>query len=302
MIPEATSDQQLLDPQVLAAAGHLPVTARLIAEGLQGGSHRSPFKGHSVDFADHRPYVPGDDPRHLDWKVLGRRDRLVIKRFEAERDMGVTFVIDGSASMGYADQHGAAKGLTKYRYASVLAASLAFLVLRQRDRVGWLVADEQARVARQPHSAAALDEICLDLENHAPDHGTDFNAWDFLAEPNYRRGMIFLFSDCLVDHEHITLTLDRLRHRGHDVVVVSILTPGERRLDLPGPSRCQGLENEGEMVIEPRAIRSTYQDVVREHLQSIEAQCRKRRMIYQHVTIDEHPGGVLRRLLVALAE
>ena len=174
--------------------------------------------------------------------MLGRRDRLVIKRFEAERDLGVTLVLDASASMGYADRHGAAAGLSKYRYASVLAASLAFLVLRQRDRIGWLVCDEHARMARQPHSAAALDEICRDLESHQPQSGTDWSAWNMLAEGNYRRGMVIILSDCLTDIASMTAALDRLRHRGHDVVLVSLLTPGEQHLDLPGPSRCQGLE------------------------------------------------------------
>ena len=175
-------------------------------------------------------------------------------------------------------------------------------MLRQRDRIGWLVCDEKARVARQPHSAAALDEICRDLETHEPDYGTDWSAWDYLAQPNYRRGMVIILSDCLVDLEHITKAIDRLRHRGHDCVLVSLLTSEESTLEINGPLRCLGLEGEGELTVEPRSLRNEYQQIVKEHLQGLEAMCRSRGVIFQHATTLDHPGGVLRRLLVSLAE
>src|SRR3954467_8221621 len=130
----------LVQPETLAKLHRLEVAARMVVEGLQTGAHRSPHKGHSVDFVDHRPYVPGDDLRHLDWKVLGRSDRLVLKRYEAETDLACELAVDGSASMGY---QGERAGLTKYRYASILAASLAYLVLGQQDRFGLILFDEK---------------------------------------------------------------------------------------------------------------------------------------------------------------
>src|SRR3954471_5528230 len=123
----------LIRPADLARLHSLEVAARIVVEGLQTGAHRSPFKGHSVDFADHRQYVPGDDLRHLDWKVLGRSDRLVLKRYEAETDLACELAVDGSASMGYQGERSA---MSKYRYASILAATMAHLVLSQQDRVG----------------------------------------------------------------------------------------------------------------------------------------------------------------------
>ena len=127
---------RLVSPESLAKLHHLEVAARIVVEGLQTGAHRSPHKGHSVDFADHRPYVPGDDLRHLDWKVLGRSDRLVLKRYEAETDLACELAVDGSASMSY---QGERASMSKYRYSSILAATMAHLVLGQQDRVGLML-------------------------------------------------------------------------------------------------------------------------------------------------------------------
>ena len=141
----------------------LDVAARAVVDGLHAGAHRSPFKGHSVDFADHRPYVPGDDLRHLDWKVLGRRDRLVLKRFEAETDLGCTVVVDGSGGMAF---QGTDAVVTKYRYASLLAASLAYLVIHQQDRAGLMLFNEDSVTSIRPARQDQLARICAQLEEH----------------------------------------------------------------------------------------------------------------------------------------
>src|SRR4051812_12267780 len=160
----------LVQPETLAKLHRLEVAARMVVEGLQTGAHRSPFKGHSVDFADHRQYVPGDDLRHLDWKVLGRSDRLVLKRYEAEMDLGCTLAIDGSGSMGY---QGERAGVSKFRYASILGASLTYLVLGQQDRAGLILFHEKAAVEHKPAHQGQLERICHSLEAHQPTGLTD---------------------------------------------------------------------------------------------------------------------------------
>ena len=289
---------KLVTPETLARLHGLEVAARLVVEGLQTGTHRSPHKGHSVDFADHRPYVPGDDLRHLDWKVLGRSDRLVLKRYEAETDLAVEFAVDGSASMGYQGERAA---ITKYRYACVLAATLAHLVLGQQDRAGLVLFSEatafELRAARQGQFA----RICHALEAHKPAAGTDARkGLEHLAAPSVPKGLVVVFSDLMLDPDSLRLAVDRLAHRGHDVALVWILDPDELDLGVATVSRFEGLEAEGTVTVEPRSLRTAYAEQVTAHRLALQTLCRQRRFALVECTTEEAFQLPLNRLLVSL--
>jgi uncharacterized protein (DUF58 family) len=288
----------LISAADLARLHSLMVAARLVVEGLQTGAHRSPHKGHSVDFADHRAYVPGDDLRHLDWKVLGRSDRLVLKRYEAETDLGCTFCVDGSASMAYRGERAA---MDKFRYASVLAASLAYLVLEQSDRAGLILFDAQAAVELKPQRQGQLERICRALEAHHARGGTDAaKGLEHLIAPEVRRGLVVLISDFLADPEDLRRAVERLAHRGHDCALLWVLDPDEVDLDVGTVSRFEGLEADGALTAEPRSLRAAYREQVAAHHLALQKLCRSHRLAFCRCTTDEAPHLPLNRLRVAL--
>lgn len=288
----------LISTADLAKLHSLEVVARIIVEGLRTGTHRSPHKGHSVDFADHRPYVAGDDLRHLDWKVLGRSDRLVLKRYEAETDLGCTVVVDGSASMGY---RGERAPVSKFRYAAMLAASLSYLVLEERDRAGLVLFHEQLALEHRPATQGQLVRICRALEQHVPANGTDAaKGFEHLLSPATQRGLVVLLSDCLADPAELERTVDRLVHRGHDLAVVWVLDPDELDLGVGSVSKFEGLEADGELTAEPRALRTAYLEQVQAHRVALQTLCRKRKLAFVEASTAETLHLPLNRLLVSL--
>ncbi len=288
----------LISPAELAKLHSLEVAARIVVEGVQTGAHRSPHKGHSVDFADHRQYVAGDDIRHLDWKVLGRSDRLVLKRYEAETDLGCTLAVDGSASMAY---QGERAPMTKYRYASILAASLSYLVLGQQDRAGLILFHEKAAVEHKPAHQAQLERICRALEGHVPTGGTDaLKGLEHLMAPSTRKGSVVLISDFIADPQAIGAAVDRLRHRGHDCALVWVLDPDEADLGVATVSRFDGLEGDGTLTAEPRALRAAYVEEVAKHRLELQKTCRSRKCAFVECQTSEAVHLPLNRLLVAL--
>jgi uncharacterized protein (DUF58 family) len=289
---------ELISPGDLARLHGLEVAARIVVDGLQTGAHRSRHKGHSVDFADHRAYVPGDDLRHLDWKVLGRSDRLVLKRYEAETDLGCTLAVDGSASMGY---QGTRAGLSKYRYSAMLAASLAYLVLGQQDRAGLILFDAVAAVEHKPARQGQFERLCRALEGHKPAGGTDpAKGLEHLLAPTMRRGLVVLISDFLTDPAAIAQAVDRLCRRGHDCALLWVLDRDEADLAVPNVTRFEGLEGEGHVTIEPRALRAAYAAEVAAHRLELQKTCRSRRLAFVECCTDEALHVPLNRLLVAL--
>jgi len=294
-MPHAAS--ALVQPETLAKLHRLEVAARIVVEGLQTGMHRSPHKGHSVDFADHRPYVPGDDLRHLDWKVLGKSDRLVLKRYEAETDLACTLAVDGSGSMAY---HGERAAMTKYRYASILAATFGYLVLQQQDRVGLILFEEQAAAEVKPQSHQ-FDRICRALDAHLPHARTDATkSLEHLLLPTVRRGLVVMFSDLMVEPTELDRALDRLTRRGHDVALVWVLDPDEVDLGVPTVSRFEGLEGEAPITAEPRSLREAYAEQVRLHRAAVQRSCVSRGIAMVECTTADPPQLPLNQLLVAL--
>lgn len=247
--------KQFLHPEAIRRIGRLELRARHIVEGLLSGMHRSPFFGQSVEFLQHRQYVPGDDLRHVDWKVWARQDRLYVKQFEADTNMRCTLLVDVSGSMQYGSGP-----MNKYEYAATLAVSLAYLLLKQHDSVGCIAFDEVIR-ARTPQRStqAHLSKIVQTLDASKPQNKTDPGSiLREIAETGPRRGMIILLSDLLGDVESTLRGLRLLRQRGHDVLVLHVMDDDELDFPFDGPTRFEGLELPAHLNCNPRALREGY--------------------------------------------
>ena len=250
-----SDSKQFLHPEAIRRIGRLELRARHIVEGLLSGMHRSPFFGQSVEFLQHRQYVPGDDLRHVDWKVWARQDRLYVKQFEEDTNMRCTLLVDVSGSMQYGSGP-----MNKYEYAATLAASLAYLLLKQHDSVGCIAFDEVIRARTTQRSTQAhLSTIVQTLDASKPQNKTDPGSiLREIAETGPRRGMIVLLSDLLGDVESTLRGLRLLRQRGHDVLVLHVMDDDELDFPFDGPTRFEGLELPAQVNCNPRALREGY--------------------------------------------
>jgi uncharacterized protein (DUF58 family) len=249
-------DLRFLDPAVIARLGTMELKARTVVEGFLSGLHRSPYKGFSVEFAEYRQYLPGDDLSTLDWKVYARSDRHYVKKFEEETNLECHLLLDVSASMAY---RGAA-AMSKLEYGSVLAASLAFLMNRQRDATG-LIAFDDRMVFRLPAGARPghLHALLLALERLQPGKRSNVGRpLHQLAEALLKRSLVVLISDLLDDPEPVIKGLRHVKFRGTDVVVFQLLDPDELTFPFRGASRFKDLESADEVVAEPASARTAY--------------------------------------------
>jgi uncharacterized protein (DUF58 family) len=269
-----TNELRFLDPAVLARLGTLELKARTVVEGLLSGLHRSPYKGFSVEFAEYRQYIPGDDLSSIDWKVYARSDRHYVKKFEEETNLDCHLLLDVSASMGYgartSTMPGAprataeGRGITKLQYAQMLAASLAYLVHRQRDAVG-LTAFDDAIVSMTPPSARGthLRAILLALDRMALGRRTDVSKpLHLLANAISKRGIVVLISDLLDDPARIVEGLRHFRFRGTDVIVFHVMDPDELTFPFERASRFRDIEGSEELMAVPAVDRGQYLDAL----------------------------------------
>ena len=250
-----------LDPAVLARLGTLELKARTVVEGFLSGLHRSPFKGFSVEFAEHRQYLPGDDLSTIDWKVYARSDRYYVKKFQEETNVDCHLLLDVSASMGYGSH-----GVTKLRYGSMLAASLAYLMNRQRDRVGLMTFDEGI-VTMLPASArpSHLRSMLVTLERVALGRRTDVaQPLHLLADGIGKRGIVVLLSDLLDEPERVIDGLRHFRFRGSEVIVFHLLDPAELTFPFERSARFRDIELGDELVAVPSAVRARYLEALEE--------------------------------------
>jgi len=251
----------LLEPRELAALGGLEFVARQVVEGFIAGLHRSPHRGFSVEFAEHRMYQPGDDLRYIDWRMFGRSDRYYVKQFEEETNLRAYLLLDASASMSWTSGNDLPP---KLWYAKQLAASLALMLLRQGDAVGVLAFDEETRAHLRPrggrrHWYEVLRSIQPVSATGRTEAGT---ALRDIAGRLRRRGLIILISDLLVDPQTTRLALRFLRHRGHEVLVFHLLDPGERELPGMGDARFVDPETGEELPVSVADLRREYREAV----------------------------------------
>lgn len=252
----SSRDLRFLDPAILARLGTMELKARTVVEGFLSGLHRSPFKGFSVEFAEYRPYLPGDDLSTMDWKVYARSDRHYVKKFEDETNLDCHLLLDVSASMAY---RGAAP-MSKLDYGSVLAASLAFLMHRQRDATGLIAFDDRI-LFRLPAGARGrhLHALLLALDRIEPGRQSDVaRPLQQLAEALTKRSLVVLISDLLDEQEPVIKGLRYLKSRGTDVIVFQVLDPNELTFPFRQASRFRDVESGTAVLAEPSAVRSAY--------------------------------------------
>lgn len=270
---------RLLDPVALGKVGTLALRARTIVDGALAGLHRSPHYGSSVEFAEHKEYTPGDEIRHLDWKAWGRLDRFYVKRFERETELDAYLVLDSSGSMGYGP--GAAAGRpTKLEYAAQLAASLAYLLIRQQDKVGLFVAGGRDSVyvpprARPTHLHDLLAQLEGMLAAGARGPTTIAAALDRIAErAGRRRSLVVVLSDLFDRSPELPRMLRRLRVMRHDVAVLQILDPDELDLPFEGVTLFESLEDDRRVMADPEKVRAAYLTELGGFLDSMRSACR----------------------------
>jgi uncharacterized protein (DUF58 family) len=286
----------LLEPRELAALGGLEFVARRVVEGFIAGLHRSPHRGFSVEFAEHRMYQPGDDLRYIDWRMFGRSDRYYIKQFEEETNLRAYVLLDGSASMAWSSDPALP---TKFWYARQLAACLALILIRQGDAAGLLAFDDAVRAhvaprggRRQWHELARTLERCE--ASGRTDAGTTLRD---VAGRLRRRGLVVLLSDLLVDAEATRLALRFLRHRGHEVLVFHLLDPGERELPGLGDARFVDPETGEELPASAAELRDEYREAVRHAIEEWHTALVPQGIEYNVVQTDRPMNHALRAYL-----
>jgi uncharacterized protein (DUF58 family) len=251
------SKRALVDPAVLAKLGTLRLRVRAVTEGVLTGLHRSPHHGQSVEFAEHKEYAPGDEIRHIDWKAYGKFDKYYVKRFEHETNLRAYLVVDASGSMGY---RGTPGGLSKLEYASALAASLGYLLVRQQDAAGLLLVQGAVTGAIPPRAAAShLGPVVDALEHAKPEGETRLGAAvDWILEHAPRRSSVVVFSDLFDPDERIVRRLAQLRKRKHDVTIFHVLDPAELEFPFDDPTLFLSMEDGRQVEANGRDVKKGY--------------------------------------------
>jgi uncharacterized protein (DUF58 family) len=281
----ATTPYKYLDPEALSRLKNLTLAARLVVEGFFSGMHRSPHKGFSIEFAEHREYTPGVDPRHIDWRVLGRRDKLYVKQYEEETSLRCYLLLDKSASMGY--QHG--KALPKLEYGSYLAASLAYLMAFQHDAVGLITFDSAVRERVPPRQGPGHLRVLMEkLEKTDPGGETSLSeTFHQLAESIKRRALVVVISDLFDDADRLIGALKHFRHKKHEVIVFHTLDRAELTFPFDDVTRIEDMEDRREVVSDPRAFRKAYLDELGRFLETIRTGCRAAQIDYALAQTDQ---------------
>ncbi len=281
------------DPTELAKAGGLALVARRVVEGYLSGIHRSPFKGFSVEFAEHRPYYPGDEIRRIDWRAFGKTDRYYVKEYEDETNLKAMIVVDASGSMGYRGK----QTLSKFEYAQHVAASLSYLLLGQLDAVGLLTHDDAPRaMVPAKTSSKHLLQILKTLDGTKVGGETSLGAvWDRIAGQHLkRRGLVILLSDCFDKIDPLTRALRHLRYRKHEVILFQIVSPEELDFPFKNPTKFRSLEpGGGEKVVDARRLRDEYLKNFAEHTAKLKRLAAELHFDYRLLRTDEPVGRVL---------
>jgi uncharacterized protein (DUF58 family) len=305
-----TAKKDYLVPQTLAQLGRLELRAKMIVEGMMSGAQRSPYRGGAVEFAAHRQYVPGDDTRRLDWRVYGRTDKLYIREHQQETNLDVVLFVDASSSMRYGTlpvrqrPGGGAEGSdaprwTKYDHATAISAALAYLALRQHDRVGLAVFADGVRLLLDRSSTPdQWRQVITALSEEPAQKETDFaRATEQVLSRIRNRALFVIVSDCFDSAERIGKALARFRHRGHDVILLNSLDREEMRFTLAAPAPFVGLEGEGELRVDPRALRQAYLVRLKQHVETVARSTMSLGFDYHRLDTHESVGPPLAHVL-----
>lgn len=286
-----------LDPRTLASLEGLDLQARMVVEGYVSGLHRSPYHGFSVEFAEHREYVPGDDIKHVDWKVWSKTDKLYLKQYEEETNLVLHLLLDVSESMGYASPG----NVSKLKYSEFIAASLAYLVLQQRDSVGLATfSDKIEKILRPSGQASHLKDIIHVMHSTPAREKTDLGQiFHDLAERLGRRGVVVVLSDLFDDVDRVMTGLKHFRHRRHEVVLFHIMDPAEVEFPFVQTTLFHGLEGVPDILAEPRALRAAYTAEVDAFRNEVQRRCRIADIDYVFLRTDQRLDVALSSYLAA---
>lgn len=292
------SSAKYLRPEVLHRISSLELRARTVVEGFFSGLHQSPYRGFSVEFAEHREYSPGDDLRHIDWRVFAKSDRYYIKQYEEETNLRAQLVLDCSGSMAYPEQRPGGR-MNKWEYAATVAACLAYLLAQQQDAIGLTLFDEHIR--RQLSAvgkAGQLSNVIEVVEKHQPSNKTQVKAlFRHLADRIRQRGLIVIISDFLTDLADIREGLQRLRHLRHEVLALHVLDHDEVEFPFVDRTSFEGLEAEQEILADPQALRASYLEQVRGFIRRLRSMCANHGVDYTLLTTVDPPGMALASFL-----
>lgn len=268
-----------IDPKVFNRIDKLELAAKMVVEGFMAGWHRSPYHGFSVEFAQHREYTLGDDPRHLDWKIFAKANRYYIKQYEVETNFTAHILHDGSESMLYGSQKAP---FNKLEYANYITAALSYLVVSQTDSVSVGIFNEGLQMFVEPkQSLAQIHRICHELEAAVPAKKTDVgDIMHHFAERIGRRGIVVIVSDLLDKPERILDGLNHLRFARHEVLVLHVMDPYELEFPFDGNIKFEGLEGYDPIMCQPRMLRKSYLEALHKHILAVKTACERNKVDY----------------------
>ncbi len=278
--------QKYLNPQTLAKLEGLELRARLIVEGYVSGVHRSPYHGFSIEFAEHREYVPGDDLRYVDWKVFGKTDKVYLKQYEEETNLVSYLLLDTSESMRYRSDDAP---LSKLEYAQCAAGALSYLILQQQDSVGMATFDKEIRsLIRASSNPSHLKALLHVMEQSRPERKTATGPiFHDLAERLKKRGIVIVFSDLFDDVPSMLAGLKHFRHRRHEVILFHVLDPAELEFPFRQPMLFKGMEEWPDVLADPRGLRKAYLAEFQKFLHDVKLGCRNQRIDYVLMRTDQ---------------
>lgn len=281
--------RKYLDPRTLARVASLDLRARLIVEGLMTGMHRSPYQGISVEFAQHRPYVPGDDIRHVDWKVMGKTDRVYLKQYQQETNLDLICLVDASESMAFSSVNSDGAAWTKYDHATAIAAALSYMAVQQQDSVGLAIFDNDLKRYHKPSNAPAQWKVLTQelLQEPRLKKTNTGRILDQLAEKLTHRSVIVILSDFFDDLESIKKGLRHLRYKKHEVIAFQVLDPAEIDFPFEDVTLFKGLEEAGELLTEPQSLRAGYLEQLRIFTDEIKKLCRGMNIDFTRINTGE---------------
>ncbi len=298
MRPKAGDSRNYFDPRVLSELGGLELRARRIMEGLVAGLHKSPFQGFSVEFAEHREYSPGDDFRHIDWRVFGRTDRYYVRTYEQETNFDCYIVVDSSESMQFQSEPSA---LSKFEYSQMLAVALGWLVLRQRDSAGLCLFDREVcdmvPTSNAPaHIHRMIESIDTARTSEVSAIGSSLHS---LTRRLPRRGVVVVLSDLFEEHDTLLGGLKNLRHAGHDVSLVQIVDPAEQDFPFDGPTLFRGMESLADHSVDPRSLAKAYREEFAAFQKQLRFSCQRQGIDHTLVRTEESVDTAIARCLRA---
>jgi uncharacterized protein (DUF58 family) len=270
--------RKYLQPSTISRIQGIELKARLVVEGFITGLHKSPYHGFSIEFAEHRQYMPGDEIKFIDWKVYGRTDRYYVKQYEDETNLRCTILVDSSASMNFASKG----NITKFDYASYLAAAMAFLMMKQQDAAGLALYDTELRKYLPARSKTSyIQELLKALGDATPTHQTGTaSALSQVAERISRRGLVIILSDFFDSMDSIVPALKRFRHNNHEVLAFHILDPRERDFNFGMDAVFKDMETGEELTTQPYQIKTSYAEAMQHFTDTLKKECRERNIDY----------------------